>query len=157
MVEEAKKPKRKYTRRQQPMVAASAVMLRIKRGKRVETVYCDSFDIESGVLRAYSSDGPAPFIQRIRFIYLSGAEVEACQRFVPQPIVRQAPIAHGGPQGGPQIEVNPVLSRVNGVAPAPAQTLRSNFTAQGPVSEIINPETGTVARVPAGFFDPDTM
>lgn len=81
---EEQKPKRKYTKRAKPaQPEVYSVLVRVTRGRKIETIHCESTRIENGCLVAVSLDGPPPLIEKTRYIPLGSAEIEVCQRLRP--------------------------------------------------------------------------
>lgn len=122
---EEKKAKRKYTRRAKvEPLAVYSVLVRVKQGRKTETIYGESTRTENGCLVIVSMDGPQPLVEKTRYIPLGGAEIEVCQR--PQPAMRwMAPapqslmpipanavsLPNGGysvPTSGPMIQPGPL-------------------------------------------------
>jgi hypothetical protein len=144
---EEQKPKRKYTKRAvkaQPEVYS--VLVRITRGRKVETIRCESTRVENGCLVVISMDGPPPLVEKTRYIPFGSAEIEVCAR--PRPVAT-VPYADGTPIRwgaspqysiatnpvqvvGPQIEAGPLgKARVVGVAPRPQSTDLVERNAEG--------------------------
>ena len=62
---EEQKPKRKYTKRaKQAHPEVYSVLVRVTRGRKIETIHCESTRIENGCLVAVSLDGPPPLIEK---------------------------------------------------------------------------------------------
>jgi hypothetical protein len=142
MEEQKAKAKRKYTRRQsQPEVYS--VLVRVTRGRRVETIHCESTRVENGCLVVVSMDGPPPLVEKTRYIPFGSAEIEVCAR--PQAVttwtqpayIQQATLPMGGftvptATAGPQIEAGPLgRARMVGVQPRPQSTDLVERNAEG--------------------------
>lgn len=163
MAEEVK-AKRKRTRRPkvEPM-AVYAVMVKVTRGRKVETIYAESTRVENGCLVVVSMDGPQPLVEKVRYIPFGSAEIEVCarpQQYQPRIVMDQRPnpwmpsnaveMPHGGfgvpTQAGPQI------------VPGPLELARQR-EAQGlvpkarPQSNLVERNADGVAVVTAGFLD----
>lgn len=154
MEEQKAKAKRKYTRRQaQPEVYS--VLVRVTRGRRVETIHCESTRVENGCLVVVSMDGPPPLVEKTRYIPFGSAEIEVCarpfSRTLPYPSgtsVTVNPIGTGhllSPQGGqglvsqagPQVEAGPLgRARVVGVAPRQSTDLVERNSEGAPVVSV---------------------
>jgi hypothetical protein len=140
MEEQKAKAKRKYTRRQsQPEVYS--VLVRVTRGRKVETIHCESTRVENGCLVVVSMDGPPPLVEKTRYIPFGSAEIEVCARpWANHPAIQnfappQSPM--GGftvpkTTAGPQIEAGPLgRARVVGMAPRPQSTDLVERNAEG--------------------------
>lgn len=166
---EDKKPKRKYTRKAKvEPLAVYAVMVRVTRGRKVETIYAESTRVENGCLVICSLDGPQPLVEKTRYIPLGNAEIEVCnrpqeRRWVsnwapgpdplkphPQPFtqeqIRDLMCAQQQINAGPRIE------------PGPLEIARQR-EAQGPVARprpqgnLVEKNADGIAVVTAGFLD----
>jgi hypothetical protein len=79
------KPKRKYVRRRKvEPLAVYSVVVTVRTGRKSETIYGESVRTEGGCLVVVSMDGPPPLVEKTRYIPLGSAEIEVCQRPVPQ-------------------------------------------------------------------------
>ena len=148
-MEEAAKPKRKYTKRAakaQPEVYS--VLVRVTRGRKVEAIHCESTRVENGCLVVVSMDGPPPLVEKTRYIPLGSAEIEVCARpqaYQPRIVMdqRQNPwmpensvaLPNGGfvvPTSGPQVEAGPLgRARMSGAPPRPQSTDLVERNAEG--------------------------
>lgn len=166
MAEEQKKPKRKYTRRQPAPVAVYSVLVTVKRGKKVETIYGESAKAENGCLVVVSMDGPPPLIEKVRYIPLGDAEITVCQRQTPMwaqaPLLTNPAISIPTPIGatrfendtwgradaGPRIEPGPLelLRHAQKAGPRPAPVPRQT-------APLVERNADGVAVVSAGFGD----
>ena len=160
---EEQKPKRKYTKRaKQAHPEVYSVLVRVTRGRKTETIHCESTRIENGCLVAVSLDGQPPLIEKTRYIPLGSAEIEVCQR--PLALVRAAreryeesgfvvaraasPIGHGEMvmAAGPQITQGPLellRQREAGMPVAPSRQ----------PSQVVERNSDGVPVVTAGFLD----
>ena len=161
---EEKKPKRKYTRKPKvEPLAVYAVMVKVTRGRKVETIYAESTRVENGCLVIVSMDGPQPLVEMPRYIPFGSAEIEVYKR--PTPSWEENALRHlvldaraypppvvlpnGGyavPTSGPRIE------------PGPLEIARQR-EAQGPVARprpqgnLVEKNADGIAVVTAGFLD----
>ena len=157
---EEQKAKRKYTRRKakaEPL-AVYAVMVRITRGRKVETIYAESTRVENGCLVIVSMDGPQPLVEKTRYIPFGSAEIEVCQRMPQAPAqmyfreainapITSAPQRFSVPYSpeGPRIEMGPLEIARQRAAAAPAQPRHT--------APIVERNADGVAVVTAGFGD----
>lgn len=152
-MEETKKPKRKYTRRQVAPMAVYSVLVTIKRGRKSETIYAERATTENGCLVVVSMDGPAPLSEKVRYIPLASAEIEVCRRpnylqptLAPRPIHMErdgagSPVTYAIPDG-PQIQ------------PGPLEILRQRQAQPRPqTSGLVERNPDGVPVITAGFLD----
>ena len=157
---EEQKPKRKYTKRAKPaQPEVYSVLVRVTRGRKIETIHCESTRIENGCLVAVSLDGPPPLIEKTRYIPLGSAEVEVCAR--QQPAMRwfTAPQSTGVSIGStvqmPQYQAPPQGPQFS---PGPLELLRqreAGMLAAPPrqPSQVVERTPDGVPVVTAGFLD----
>ena len=158
---EEQKPKRKYTKRAKPaQPEVYSVLVRVTRGRKTETIHCESTRVENGCLVAVSLDGPPPLIEKTRYIPLGSAEIEVCAR--QQPVVRWVDVTPPGGvgigsnarstgsivpmQGGPQLTPGPLellRQREAGMPVAPSRQ----------PSQVVERNSDGVPVVTAGFLD----
>lgn len=165
---EEQKPKRKYTKRAKPaQPEVYSVLVRVTRGRKIETIHCESTRIENGCLVAVSLDGPPPLIEKTRYIPLGSAEIEVCAR--QQPAIRwmglgergttvvaaTPPVGVGGgfsgkaypvPQSGPQLMPGPLELLRQSEAGMPVAPPRQP-------SQVVERNSDGVPVVTAGFLD----
>ena len=157
---EEQKPKRKYTKRAKPaQPEVYSVLVRVTRGRKIETIHCESTRIENGCLVAVSLDGPPPLIEKTRYIPLGSAEIEVCAR--QQPAMRwfTAPQSTGVSIGStvqmPQYQAHPQGPQFS---PGPLELLRQREAGM-PVapsrqpSQVVERNSDGVPVVTAGFLD----
>lgn len=157
---EEQKPKRKYTKRAKPAhPEVYSVLVRVTRGRKTETIHCESTRIENGCLVAVSLDGPPPLIEKTRYIPLGSAEIEVCAR--QQPAMRwfTAPQSTGVSIGStvqmPQYQATPQGPQFS---PGPLELLRqreAGMPAAPPrqPSQVVERTPDGVPVVTAGFLD----
>lgn len=157
---EEQKPKRKYTKRAKPaQPEVYSVLVRVTRGRKIETIHCESTRIENGCLVAVSLDGPPPLIEKTRYIPLGSAEIEVCAR--QQPAMRwfTAPQSTGVSIGStvqmPQYQATPQGPQFS---PGPLELLRqreAGMPAAPPrqPSQVVERTPDGVPVVTAGFLD----
>lgn len=158
---EEQKPKRKYTKRAKPaQPEVYSVLVRVTRGRKTETIHCESTRIENGCLVAVSLDGPPPLIEKTRYIPLGSAEIEVCAR--QQPVVRWVDVT---PPGGVGMGSNArstgsIVSMQSGpqLTPGPLELLRqreAGMPAAPPrqPSQVVERTPDGVPVVTAGFLD----
>ena len=157
---EEQKPKRKYTKRAKPaQPEVYSVLVRVTRGRKIETIHCESTRVENGCLVAVSLDGPPPLIEKTRYIPLGSAEVEVCAR--QQPAMRwfTAPQSTGVSIGStvqmPQYQAPPQGPQLT---PGPLELLRqreAGMLAAPPrqPSQVVERTPDGVPVVTAGFLD----
>ena len=158
---EEQKPKRKYTKRAKPaQPEVYSVLVRVTRGRKTETIHCESTRVENGCLVAVSLDGPPPLIEKTRYIPLGSAEIEVCAR--QQPAIRWVDATPPGGvgigsnarstgsivpmQGGPQLTPGPLellRQREAGMPVAPSRQ----------PSQVVERNSDGVPVVTAGFLD----
>jgi hypothetical protein len=158
---EEQKPKRKYTKRAKPaQPEVYSVLVRVTRGRKTETIHCESTRIENGCLVAVSLDGPPPLIEKTRYIPLGSAEIEVCAR--QQPVVRWVDVT---PPGGVGMGSNArstgsIMPMQSGpqLMPGPLELLRQREAGM-PVapprqpSQVVERNSDGVPVVTAGFLD----
>ena len=158
---EEQKPKRKYTKRAKPaQPEVYSVLVRVTRGRKTETIHCESTRVENGCLVAVSLDGPPPLIEKTRYIPLGSAEIEVCAR--QQPVVRWVDVT---PPGGVGIGSNArstgsIVPMQSGpqLTPGPLELLRQREVGM-PVapprqpSHVVERNSDGVPVVTAGFLD----
>ena len=155
---EEQKPKRKYTKRAKPaQPEVYSVLVRVTRGRKTETIHCESTRVENGCLVAVSLDGPPPLIEKTRYIPLGSAEIEVCAR--QQPVVRWMDATPPGGFGvGFNGKVSPVPQSGPQLTPGPLELLRQREAGM-PVapsrqpSQVVERNSDGVPVVTAGFLD----
>lgn len=158
---EEQKPKRKYTKRAKPaQPEVYSVLVRVTRGRKTETIHCESTRVENGCLVAVSLDGPPPLIEKTRYIPLGSAEIEVCAR--QQPAMRwfTAPQSTGVSIGStvqmPKYQATPQGPQFS---PGPLELLRQREATDGPrpapraSSQVVERNSDGVPVVTAGFLD----
>ena len=157
---EEQKPKRKYTKRAKPaQPEVYSVLVRVTRGRKIETIHCESTRIENGCLVAVSLDGPPPLIEKTRYIPLGSAEIEVCAR--QQPAMRwfTAPQSTGVSIGSTvQMPQYPATPQGPQFSPGPLELLRqreAGMPAAPPrqPSQVVERNSDGVPVVTAGFLD----
>ena len=153
--------KRKYTRRAKPVQPeVYSVLVRVTRGRKVETIHCESTRIEHGCLVVVSLDGPPPLIEKTRYIPLGSAEIEVCAR--QQPAMRwvtapqPAEVSIGSTVQLPQYQAPPQGPQFS---PGPLELLRQREGTAVPrpapraSSQVVERNAEGVPVVTAGFLD----
>ena len=158
---EEQKPKRKYTKRAKPaQPEVYSVLVRVTRGRKIETIHCESTRIENGCLVAVSLDGPPPLIEKTRYIPLGSAEIEVCAR--QQPVVRWVDVTPPGGvgMGRSTHSTGSIVSMQSGpqLTPGPLELLRqreAGMPAAPPrqPSQVVERTPDGVPVVTAGFLD----
>lgn len=153
---EEQKPKQKRARRRPRVepVGAYAVMVKVTRGRKVETIYAEATEVANGCLVVLSMDGPPPLLSRFRYIPLGVNEIEVFSRPRQVQYQRPAPVAHDLPMGGyavptsgPQITPGPLELARQREAGRPVE----RRPAQS--SQITERNADGVPVITAGFFD----
>ena len=165
---EEKKPKRKYTRRPKiEPLAVSAMMVKVTRGRKMETIYVESTRVENGCLVIVSMDGPPPLVKKTRYIPFGSAEIEVYQRMPQTPAhmyfqeAINAPI-NSAPQqfsvlsstAGPRIEPGPLeIARRQRIDEQIEMAARGAVLRTRETPPLVERNADGVAVVTAGFGD----
>lgn len=155
---EEQKPKRKYTRRQvkpEPL-AVYNVLVTVKRGKKVETIYCEATRIENGCLVVVSMGGPQPLVEKTRYIPLGDGEITVCAR--PRTYYVPATAAGWGATGtnAPDPQLSFTTSNVSDsprIIAGPLEMSRQAPQAPRAPRDIVERNADGVPVVTAGFMD----
>jgi hypothetical protein len=160
------KPKRKYVRRRKvEPLAVYSVVVTVRTGRKSETIYGESVRTECGCLVVVSMDGPPPLVEKTRYIPLGSAEIDVCQRPVPQqwqrnsapqwipPMPQQVSMGDGTISGRADLSYQQAGPRI---VPGPLEIARQRQTAPAAPTrstQMVERNADGVPVVTAGFLD----